>query len=200
MNPALLTKTGALGTTGGGGLAGLMDMLGPAALAFLPALLGGMFNRSDPQAKAYHQYLLAMSPQALQAAASQHLAQLMQGPAYSAQLQAITAGQQGAQSAINSGLARSGANMSGIGALSAGAPNLGAAQARVGLVGNMQQQSDQWALDRARSFSSGFPQMSPGPNHYASLFAGGLNAFGPLLSSRMGWAGQPKSMRTTLYG
>lgn len=191
---------GILAKGGMSALKAFLPFLGPGALAFLPTLLGGLFNNNDPARERQKQIQQVFDPAALQKVSSDHLAALMQGPAYSNQLQTILAGQQGATSAMNAGLARSGANMTGIGAMSMAAPNLGAAQQRLGLVAGMQNDSNQWALDRARAYAGGMGQTTLPANHYATLFAGGLNSVGPFVSNRMGWAGQPKSMRTSLYG
>ena len=94
--------------------------------------------------------------------------------------------------------------MTGMGALAAATPSLGATQQRNQLVGQYGNQSQQWALDRANQLAGGINNAPMPVNHYAALGAAGLNSFGPMAAAKFGWGGMPPSMRQTmgrgLYG
>lgn len=179
------------GSTAAAG-AGLSGLLGPAALAFAPAILGGLMNRNDPQRRMYQQYLDMQNPTNIANTANQYFNQWKQGPAYGMQNQAITAGGTAASNAMNAGLAASGGNMSGIGAMARATPSVGMGMQRAQLLGQGYQQSWQNAMQAHQGWGQGFAWMHPGENAYSNLFAGGLNAFGPMAAYKMGWLPQQR--------
>lgn len=149
-----------------------------ALLSFAPSLLGGLFG--DPQ-KTLRRRLNAMSsPGTLAAYTNQNYQNILQGPAYSSALGGIASGANATQNRLATELGARGLGTSGTGAvLNSLIPSIVSSQQgqlKTGAYGAAQSQAQQQIQQMIAALTG-----TSGPSQSQQLFAGGLEAFAPML-------------------
>ena len=154
-------------------------LLGSAALSFAPALLQRLFF-GDPHQKLRQQAGHIQSPANRARLAAQHTQRIRGSAAFSEAQGNIASGANQAQSQIAGALQARGVGTSGSGAVKGGlVPSLvGKQQAGLNTqAGTLGEQGAEQDIQRQLAQLFG----TSGPSQSQQLFAGGLEAFGPLL-------------------
>jgi len=173
----------AAGAGGAGGLAALFasPLFLPLLLAFGPSLISKLFH-NDPQKKLREQIQALLSPASQGATTNEFYRQAISSPAYSQAQGSIAAGANQTSNQVASSLAERGIGTTGTGAiLSSLTPSLvGSQQAKLATSAHeqAQQQTEQWLKQRIAALTG-----TQGPSQTQSLFAGGLETFGPFLQA-----------------
>jgi len=169
----------ALGAAGGG--LGLLSLLGPAALAFLPSILGKLFG-GDPNKKLREQIAALLSQQNINRLTNAGYQQAIGSPAYSQAMGNIATGANAASNTVAQNLAARGIGTTGVGAVLSGlTPSLVGSQT-AGLRTTAYESARQQAMDTISKMIETLHKTS-GPSETRQLFSGGLSAFSPYLES-----------------
>jgi len=174
----------------------LPALLGQAALAFAPMLLGGTFGRNDPNEKLRRQLMQLFSSQNIGKRTGEFYNQFLQGPGYAGAQRSIAGASNVLQNQLGRNLGASGLRGSGIGALlpALGGSFSGSALGGLQTAGYGQARSD--ALDAIRAQAGGLTSVGPTPNYTQQFFGAGLDFLGPILQQYLqGRGGQPNTGR-----
>lgn len=159
---------------------GLGSLFGSAGLSFLPGLLSALGLFGDPQAALRKKVGQLTSAKNVGAETQQFLQQLLASPAFSQAQGNIAAGANATQGKLESSLGARGIGTSGSGAiLSSLIPSLVGqqqSQLRTGAFQSAQQQAQQRIQAQLAALTGQAPA-----GQTSQLFAGGLDALGPLL-------------------
>ena len=152
-----------------------------AAAAFAPMLLGGMFQRNDPNEKLRQQLMTLFSPQNVNRQTGQFYNQFLQGPGYAGAQRSIAGGANALQNQLGRNLGSAGLRGSGIGALLPGLASSYSGSQLGGLqtAGYNQARSD--AMGAINQQAGVLGQIGPSPNYTQQFFGAGLDFLGPLL-------------------
>jgi hypothetical protein len=158
---------------------GPLALLG--GLSFLPGLLSKLFG-GDPREKLRKQIEALNNPQNIGKLTQQYYQQALGSPAYSQAQGTIAAGANQAGNQLAQSLGARGIGTTGTGAvLSSLLPSLVGSQT-AGLRTGAYQSGQQMAMDQIQR-QIAMLMGTQGPSQSSQLFAGGMNAFGPLLAS-----------------
>lgn len=147
-------------------------------MSFAPALLSGLMG--DPQKRLRSQLNKVAGPGNLSYLTNQNYQNFLSGPAYQQGLASIAAGANQAQNRIGAELGARGIGTSGTGAILSGlTPSLvGSQRGQLQTAGwqSAQQQAQQQVQNQIQALMG-----TSGPSQTQQMFAGGLEAFAPLL-------------------
>jgi hypothetical protein len=157
-------------------------MLIAALASFGPALLSKLFGGKSPQEQAMEKIRALYDPAYRAKLQAQYYQQNLQSPAYSQAQGTIAAGANQAASTIASNLGQTGLTPSGTGAIMSGMVPSMVGHNLAGLRTTAYNAGGQAADTSIEGMVRALLQTA-GPSQTSQLFAGGMDAFGPMLTA-----------------